>query len=252
MLLQKVQDVISNFSGSIGVYYKNLMTGEEFGINEEKAFVAASVIKIAVMVEVFHQFTQGRLPLDKLLIVQDSDKVPSCGVIRLMHTGLNVTVLDLCYLMIDISDNTATNMLINQVGMDNINARMQSLGLQQTRVNRLLFDVKAREAGLQNYFAPKEIGILLEKMWRGDLVSAEASQKMLDILLNQQLNHKIPYYLPDIPIAHKTGEDDGTTHDTGIIYAEQPFILCLASNDTNVPETEHGFRRIAQICYEKS
>lgn len=252
MLIRKVQEVIQDFTGLIGVYYKNLATGESFGINDDRAFVAASVIKIPVMVEVFNQIAEGRLTLDKLLVVKEADKVPSCGAIRLMHTGLNVTVEDLCYLMIDISDNTATNMLINQVGMAQINASMQGFNLKETRANRLLFDVKAREAGIQNFFAPREIGWLLEQMWRGELISAEASRAMIEILLNQQLNSKIPYYLREVKIAHKTGEDDGTTHDVAIVYAEEPFILCLASNDTYVPDTENGFRQIARLCYEHS
>lgn len=252
MLMQKVQDVIRDFSGLVGVYYKNLRTGESFGINDDRAFVAASVIKIPVMVEVFNQVEQGKLTLGTMLEVRDADKVPSCGAIRLMHTGLNVTVQDLCYLMIDISDNTATNILINQVEMEQINATMQHLGLKETRANRLLFDVKAKECGLQNYFAPREIGLLLEQMWRGELVSPAASCAMIEILLNQQLNSKIPYYLRGVSIAHKTGEDDGTTHDVGIVYAEEPFILCLASNDTYVPDTENGFREIARLCYEHS
>lgn len=250
MLKEQIKEILQSFSGLVGVYYKNLITGESFGMNEDQPFVAASVIKVPIMVEVFRQVTTGTLTLDTLLPVHEEDKVPSCGVLRMMHKGMSVTVEDLCNLMIVISDNTATNVLINTLGMETINAALQGMGLTTTRVNRLLFDVEARKRGLQNYFAPVEIGQLLEAMWAETLITPEASRQMIDILLNQQLNHKIPYFLRGVKIAHKTGEDDGVTHDVGIIYAQQPFVLCLSSNDTNVVATEMGFREIARICFE--
>lgn len=250
MLKAKITEILQPFSGLIGVYFKNLITGETLGINEEQSFVAASVIKVPIMVEVFRRVEAGNLALDTYLPVREEDKVPSCGILRMMHQGLSVTVEDLCSLMIVISDNTATNILINALGMEALNSSLRAHGLEKTRVNRLLFDVEARRRGLQNCFSPAEIGNLLESMWAQTLVSPEASRRMLDILLNQQLNHKIPYFLRGVKVAHKTGEDDGVTHDVGIIYAQQPFVLCLASNDTDVVETEMGFRRIAQICFE--
>lgn len=252
MLLEQVKNTVQAFSGLVGVYYKNLVTGESLGIHEDHSFVAASVIKVPIMVEVFRQIAHGTITLDTLLPVREEDKVPSCGVLRMMHKGLTVTVQDLCYLMIVISDNTATNILIQTLGMDRINTSFQKMGLQKTRVNRLLFDVEARQRGLQNYFSPLEIGTMLEGMWSETLISPEASRQMIDMMLNQQLNHKIPYFLRGVNIAHKTGEDDGVTHDVGIVYAAQPFILCLASNDTDVVETEMGFREIARICFEHS
>ena len=95
----------------------------------------------------------------------------------------------------------------------------------------------------------REIGMLLEKAYRGELVSPAASRQMLDILLAQQLNGKLPFFL-DCEVAHKTGEDDGITHDAGIIFAPKPFIVCLFSNNTDVPPFERLMQDIARELYE--
>ena len=152
--------------------------------------------------------------------------------------------------MIIISDNTATNMLINILGMDNINKTLEDLGAVKTKLNRLLFDSDASKKGIENYIAVEEMGMLLEKLYKDELISKEASKEMKRVMLEQQINHKIPFYISDIPIAHKTGEDDGITNDIGIVFAEKPFILCFAANEVNVPETERAYQDIAREAYK--
>ncbi|MBQ7916120.1 MAG: serine hydrolase [Firmicutes bacterium] len=221
--------------GTTAIYYKNLKTGVSFEYNGAEPIIAASVIKIPVMVEFFHQVAEGRICENDLFTIKNEDKLPSCGALTYMHEGLQVTALDLCTLMIILSDNTATNMLIKRLGMANINDRMKLLGLKHLLMTRLLFDGEAQKRGLENRITASEIGILLELIYCGALPH---SDKMLDILKKQRLNGKMPFYLHGTPIAHKTGEDDGITHDVGIVFAEDPFILCLLSEKTDVPAYE--------------
>lgn len=250
---QFIVQKLGTLSGKIGLYYKDLVTNEVFEFQADETFRAASVIKVPLMAAIFHEVYEGHLRFDDTVTVKNKDKVPSCGALNYMHSGLEVTVLDLCYLMIVISDNTATNIGIDLLGVKRIKEIFQSFGLKQTIINRKLFDSQAQQKDIDNYFTPKEIGELLEKLYRGKLVSKEMSHLMIRILKQQQMNHKIPFLLPrDIEVAHKTGESSGITHDVGIIYGEKPFILCFASNETNVPEAEYALHQISRYFYDYS
>jgi beta-lactamase class A len=153
-----------------------------------------------------------------------------------MHDDLQVTLEDLYTLMIILSDNTATNILIKHLGIEQINRTLHKLGLTHTKLNRLLFDSEQSALGIENYISAREIGNLLEEMYYGRLISQEASVQMLHILKKQRLNSKIPFLLPkNLEVAHKTGEDTGITHDVGIVFAKQPFIVCFCGNEVDVP-----------------
>lgn len=237
--------------GKTGFYYKNLTTGETWEHNAALPLMAASVIKIPVLVEAFFRMREGVLDKNETVRVRAEDKLPSCGALTYLHDGLEVTVEDLYTLMIILSDNSATNLLLKKFGMEAVNRRMRALGLSVTTVNRLLFDSAAAAQGKENYISAGEIGGLLERMYRGTLVSEQASAEMLGILKNQRLNGKMPFYLNGkVKIAHKTGEDDGITHDVGVVFAPQPFVACFCSNETDVPHFERLIQRGARMLYE--
>ena len=111
-------------------------------------------------------------------------------------------------------------------------------------INRLLFDYEAAKRGFQNYICPREIGMLLERLYRREFVSPEVSQYAIDILLDQQVDHKLNGKLcGEVPIAHKTGEDDRLSNDVGIVFAGEPFVICFAGHDTDVYRWEDLMRR---------
>ena len=239
-LLQKIRAA----SGHVAFYYRPLDGGCAQMYNEMMPVVAASVIKIPIMVEAFRQFEVGELNPRQTYRIKAEDKMPSCGALNRMHDGLEVTMRDLVELMIVLSDNTATNILIDILGIARVNATLEAEGLKVTRLRRKLFDKAGMEAGLSNHVCAREIGLLLERMYASTLVSPEASAQMLEILRNQKLNGKMPFFLKPrgIACAHKTGEDDGITHDVGVVYAKNPFVLCMLSEETDVP----GFERLIQ------
>jgi len=220
--------------------------------NENEPLIAASVIKIPIMVEAFRQFEAGILSPNDVHVLRDAEKMPSCGALNRMHDGLEVSLRDLVELMIVLSDNTATNILIDLLGKDNVNATLQSLGITRSVLRRKLFDREAHLKGIENTVTARDMGILLEKMYAGELVSEAASREMLEILRNQKLNGKMPFYLKPrgIASAHKTGEDDGITHDVGIVFARKPFVLCMLSNETDVPAFERLIQETARELAE--
>ncbi|MDE7044566.1 MAG: class A beta-lactamase-related serine hydrolase, partial [Acetatifactor sp.] len=200
------------------------------------------------------QIQAGRLKKDQLYVLEEGDKLPSCGCLNRMHAGMNLTVQDLYNLMIILSDNTATNILIRLLGgMEEINGSLAKMGYQTCRVNRLLFDSEASDKGIENYVSAAEIADMLEKMYRGELIDRASSQEMLEIMKSQRLKNKIPFYFQGcVPIAHKTGEDDGITHDVGIIFGRQPFLLCCMSNETDCPLFNRFIQKLAWSLYRET
>ena len=158
--------------------------------------------------------------------------------------------------MIILSDNYATNILIDRCKIENINDFIKENGLKNTVLKRKMFDSVGASKGLENYTSAEDMALLLEKIYNGTLVSKKASAKMLEVLKNQRLNGKIPFFLSSgenkVQIAHKTGEDSGITHDVGIVLDKEPFIICFLSNEVNVPEFERVIQDLSFQIYKKN
>lgn len=242
--------------GKVGFFYKNLTTGQVISHNGVEEMMAASVIKLFILLDAKRRIAEGTLDKDKLVTLKEEDCVPSCGALTYMHRGLQVTVEDLYTLMIILSDNTATNMMIDILGFDSINETIEKYGFTGCRLRRKMFDAEASAKGIQNYVTADSVGKLLTMMYEGTAVSPEASEDMLRILSNQRLNNKIPFILHTYPeyirIAHKTGEDTGITHDAGIVYAKEPFVVVFLGNETDVPLYERVMASISKELYDES
>ena len=243
-VLEAIRGQMEDIPGHLGFYYKNLVTGYEYGVRAEEAFLAASVIKLPLYMHVLEQISAGQIDPEERLTVQDRDKMPGCGALTCFTGTVEADIPTLCRLMIVISDNTATNKLIHRCTIPGANAGFRAMGLKKTVLRRLLFDGVASAAGLENTICPKEMGMLLEKLYRKQFVSAEVSQAALDTLLGQQVDHKLNGKLcGEVDIAHKTGEDDRLSTDVGIVFAPQPFIACFAGHDTDIYLWEDLMRR---------
>lgn len=244
--LEHIQEEMNEIPGYLGFYYKNLVTGQEFGIRADDAFSAASVIKLPLYLHVLKQCAEGKMDLNDLLTVTQEDKVPICGALTLFTGPVEADLRTLCRLMISISDNTATNRLIRHCTIEGAEAGFQAMGLNKTVLRRRLFDSAASAAGIQNTICPAEMGMLLEQLYRKEFVSPEVSQEALDTLLLQQIGHKLNGKLCGrVKIAHKTGEDDNLSNDVGIVFAPKPFVICFAGYDTDVYRWEDLIRRSA-------
>jgi beta-lactamase class A len=213
----EIEAIVRAFKGEMGVAAKNLRTGEEIAINADTRFPTASTIKTAVMVEVYQQIADGKLTLDTAIPLREAEKVGGSGVLNRMHDGLAPTVGDLLHLMIVLSDNTATNMLIGRVGTANVNARLDGYGLKNVRLFRPTFrdgkpDVLPeleKEFGL-GMATPREMAALMALIATGKAVSPAASKAMAETLRRQQDRAMIPRLLPQdgIQIGNKTGTDE--------------------------------------------
>lgn len=240
--------------GSVSVVYMPLdKKGEPFFYRETESHPAASVIKLFLMAAVFQCFEDGRFAPDERLRVPENC-APSCGVLYYLRDVQTVSVRDLTELMVIVSDNTATNMLFDLVGESYLDTFIhERLGMKRTAFRRKMFDAERAAQGIENEVTAADAAHLLEWIYRGELVSAQASAQMYRILTHQRLNGKIPFYLhamPEAPvIAHKTGEDTGVTHDVAIVEGKKPFVLCFLGSRTDVPAYERLMAETARELF---
>ena len=213
------------FHGEMGLYAKNLDTGEVIAVNADQRFPTASLIKLAVMAEVFRQIDAGKIAHGTTVTLAESDKAGDETVpLNMLHAGVVLTVDDVLRFMIAYSDNTATNLLVGLVGTSNVDALLDSYGLAKTRLYRPTFrdghaDVlpeEEKEFGLGST-TPREIAHLVELIAEGKVVSRAAGDAMIALLATQQDRAMIPRSLPfaaeNILVANKTGWDEEKNAD---------------------------------------
>ena len=245
-VLDNIRRRMEDIPGHHGFYYLNLVTGAEYGVREDEVFGAASVIKLPLYMHILTECAAGRMDMEEKLTITAADKVPICGALTLFTDDVQADVRTLCRLMISISDNTATNKLIEHSTIPGIQEGFRRLGLVETQLTRKLFDRAASRAGLRNVICPREIGQLLAMLYRGEFISSAVSKEAIDTLLLQQVDHKLNGRIcGEVAIAHKTGEDDRLSNDVGIVYAPQPFVICFAGQDTDVYRWEDLMRNAA-------
>ncbi|BDG60212.1 serine hydrolase [Caldinitratiruptor microaerophilus] len=233
-----IRALAERFSGTLGVWAQSLDTGETVEWNAEETFPAASTIKLPILYEVYKQAGEGRLDLAERLVLRAEDIVPGSGVLKDLTPGLALTVKDLATLMITVSDNTATNLLIDRVGREAVNDSMRELGLRGTHLDHKLF--RAPEGAPPNRSTPADLGRLMRLIAARAVLTPAACGEMLDILGRQQYTEQITRRLPDydgfvepgrepaVRVASKSGAIRGTRNDVGLVEARgRRYVLAL-------------------------
>jgi beta-lactamase class A len=245
---RRIEQIQSQFSGVLGIAAKNLTTDEEIQVSADRIFPTASAIKLSILVELFEQVEEGKLDLNDRLEMSESDIVRGSGILKELGAGLSPTIYDLATLMIVLSDNTATNMLIDRLGgVDAINGRVHDkYGLTSVVLhNRVDFEKIGGDVRRFAEAAPRDLMRLVELIARGQAVSASASQEMLEILSRQQYLDQVPRYLnrnpyarelkleQELTVACKTGFFPGTRVDAGVIFhrGEALIAYCVVAHD---------------------
>lgn len=252
-LASGIEEIARELGGTVGVAVRDVRGGKALDFHAHERFPSASVIKVPILVELMARVEAGELRLDATTVLEDAAKTPGSGVLSMLHAGLSLTLDDLAHLMITVSDNTASNMLIDLLGCDRINTRLSGLGLEQTRLGRKFYDFEARDRGLDNWATAGELADLLVGIEQRRVVSPAACERMLAIMRKQQLDGKIPRLLPpDTPVANKTGSISNASHDIGIIYAPSgPLALAVLTQNADSPAVaEGGIRHIARLVYQ--
>ncbi|HXG64474.1 MAG TPA: serine hydrolase [Blastocatellia bacterium] len=248
----RLRQVVDNTRGAMGLVAVDLTSGERFAINENFIFPQGSAIKIPIMMEVYKQAAEGKFKLTDLRRVDKEHKVGGSGVLQQLGDGTSqLSIRDLCVLMILVSDNTATNMLIDLVGMQNINRTLASLGLTQTRVQRRMINPAASGRGEENISTPAEAARIMEILHKGEFLSRAACDDMLDILKKPKsggINSGLP---PGIRVAFKPGGIAGVSTEWAIVYLkERPYIVVVMENYEVENEASAAMKEISRALYD--
>lgn len=250
--------IVHQLEGDYSLYYQALdakISTKPLILNDQP-MRSASVIKLFVLAAMFDQVAKGKLDLEENYSLKETDKVSGTGDIQSMATGTELTLLTLAEKMINISDNSATNILINLMGgIEAVQKIIVELGYPEVKLQRLMVDLEALEAGKDNYVAAKDVGTLLAEIYQGSLVSKEASEEMLDILKEQTDRRMLAQDLPtDVTYYGKTGnfEDYGVQNDAAIIEtAKGAFVLVFLSQEGQKAEQLKAMNELGKNLTEQ-
>jgi beta-lactamase class A len=241
----RVRAEVSAFKGRVSLYAKNLDTGAVYELGGDDRVRTASTIKIAVMVEAFARVAEGKAKWTDELQLTKEKKVGGSGILNEFGDGLRLTLRDAVTLMMTLSDNTATNLVVDVLTADAVNARMASLGLKEIRLMRKVFGggesaegkVEANKRFGLGRSTPREMVALLEMLERGEVVSPAASKEMLDLMKREQGRNGIWRSLSQTTKATKSGALDALRSDIGIIYHPRGRIALAVTCD-DMPAVE--------------
>lgn len=219
---------IAQHHGTVGLVLLDPRSGDSLALRGDETFPTASSIKMAILLRLFDRVEQGAIHLSDPVVMLDVDRMPGSGVLQLFDAPLQITIKDAATMMITQSDNTATNLIIDKLGIGAVNALMDSLGYHHTRLWAKVFQSRttsiqpdsSKKYGL-GVSTPMELARIFASIDLGDAVSPEASRQMVAMLREQAWGtNEIPRYLPaGAVVAHKTGSVSGSRNDCGIVYA---------------------------------
>jgi len=245
-----VEEVVARASGrgTVGVSLIG-PDGTRWSHHGDRKFGAASTVKIPVMVEIFRQIDAGKRSLEDRYITAEADVTPGSGVLPNLHHGIELTLNDLIYLMIAISDNMATNILIRMAGMDAVNGTMRELGMKNSILAREMKGRPANADEQENAAAPNDYAEIIRTILDGEAASRAACDGMIAMLERQQNHGRIARYLPPsgtIRWGSKTGSVTGVTNDAGFVLAPNGRLI-LAVYCENFSDQHVGEQVIGEI-----
>ena len=241
----RIRDEVTPFKGKVFIFAKNLDTGATYTHNGDERVRTASTIKIAVMIEVFARIAEGKAKWTDELVLTKAARFSGSGILPELGDGLHLTLQDCVRLMMTLSDNTATNMVLDYLssntapGTDAVNDRMNSLGFKATRIMRRVGSGGESKAGKDpenkkfglGATTPHEMVQILEKLDRGEVISPEASKQVLDLMKREQTRYAIGRTTPEIPMASKYGALDALRSCVALLYTKQGKIAIAITGD---------------------
>jgi len=235
---KSVEEMISPLRGEYGVYFEEIETKENFGINSTHQFIAASLIKMPVLITLYREAEAGRINLDQVYKLQVADKRGGAGALQYKEVGYEISFRDMAKLMGQQSDNTAFNVVSKALGDEKIQATIDALGMKNTSYS-------------ENLTTPLDMGTLFRKLYLEKVVSDKDRDEILSFITDTIWEDRIPAGLPKgIKSAHKIGTEVGVISDAGIVFSPKPFILVIISQEANEIEAKKALPEITKKIYE--
>ncbi len=238
-LKTEIADYTKNYQGQYGVYYYDLTTGQEFGINDEDEYPGASTEKVPINLYLYNQIKAGAVNPQWTLTYLQEDYEDGTGSIQYQKVGTQYSIEELSQLSIVDSDNVATNMLVRFLGIQNIKDYMQQVGGQ------VVVDG-------QNVSSPRDMGLYMKLVYEFCENSGTLGNELMNNFLNTNLyNDRLPALLPkSVKVAHKIGNDVGVVNDIGIVFADKPYIVAVMSKGVNEEEAPTVIANISKMIYD--
>lgn len=230
-VLDAVEDILRPVGGNAGICAQNLVTGDYFGRDEDTAFIQASVIKVPILVELFRQAERGEVDLDERVVLAAGEIAGGSGILQWLTPGLNPTIRDLGILMMVLSDNIATNLLIDLLGTERVTNAMAGIGLSQTRLRRRMMDLAARQEGRENVSTPREMARLFQMLHRHELVEEKSRAEMMRWMSLPKASRIAAGLPPDAQVVGKAGSIPGVVNEAAMVeWRGSAFILTVMFN----------------------
>jgi beta-lactamase class A len=248
----RLRELADETRGALGLAVLDLTNAEVFGVNEQLAFPQASAIKIPILMEVYKQAGEGKFRLSDVRCIEKQDKTGGSGVLHELGDGtVRLTIHDLCILMILVSDNTATNLLLDLVGMESINQTLKALGMSQTRVRRRMMDLAASARGEENLSSPAEAVRIMDLLYRGEFVSRPVCEEILAILKKPKTGGIVSGLPEGVLVASKPGGIAGVTTEWAIVFLPgRPYALAIMENYGMGREARDAMKEISKTLYD--
>lgn len=241
------------YRGRVGIYIKDLETGKSWDYNSDRKFPSASLIKVPIMAAVFEKIRAGQLSLDTQIRLTRGYRVGGSGSLKWVRDGTSLSVMEIVYKMITESDNTATKMLIDSVGMDYLAAAFRAMDLEQTNITPEGMSLTSRPVRRENYTTAREMGGLMERIYSGKLVDRDSSEFMLDVLKHTKSRTRLRRGLPlGWEIGHKTGLLRRSCHDVGIVFSPRgDFVIAVLTSEVPSYASAKTFiSKVAKLTYK--
>lgn len=245
-----IEKLIAEIDGIAGVVIRDLDSSAGFEINADTQFRAASLIKLPILYSFFKQATAGSLDPDELTTVAPTDVTRGFGVLRTLQPGLQLRWRDLATLMVIVSDNTATNMLMDRLGMSAINADIRQLGMTSSILQRKMGDY---DNPADNLTTPVDVEKVLIALLESPKLADEYRDEIATILHGQQCRNKLRWHIPEeVALAHKTGDLPGVEHDAGILTVgeQRTLIVVMTHKLASNTQGEALSRAIGKMVYK--
>ena len=248
----QLKQIAARSRGALGFCALDLTSGERFALNDNVTFPQASAIKIAILMEVYKQANEGKFKLSDKRRIANKDKTGGSGVLQELGDGtVELSIHDLCLLMIVLSDNTATNLLIDLVGMDQINRTLESLGLKQTRVKRRMLDTAASWRGDENVSTPAEAARIMEILFKGEFLNRQVCDEIIEILKKTKTTDLKSGLPNDVIIANKPGGIAGVKTEWAIVYLkDRPYVVAVMENYGLEGDAPVAIKEISRTLYD--